>query len=403
MVQFLGFGTLLLVPRFVTPAELGDIKILQSYTALFLVLSGFGLNTAILKLCAEKRPEDEKQYFLKAALQRSLLATAGAYLLLTALAFSGVLASSQRLAIWMVIYALVLPFNMMTILFATYLQARMRIREMARAQLIVKAQAVLVIIGATWLFGFEGFVFSTIFGFAIGLIPFLRQIGTAFLRVAKRPLPALFMSMAVYSVLADGINILGTHGDIYILSLFHTDEAEIGYYALATYFLLGANIVTSTLQMLTLPTLSEHADDEAWFKKTLVRLQIQTVGLSVLVAVGVHAAAWVLIRFFYDPVYLVALRYLDVLLIKYVLWSSFAIMGTAVVSLGLPKYSFYGTLITTPIGLGLAYYFLQEMGIIGVAWAQVAANAVAFFVLLTITWRALRHYYGNRPHASGTG
>lgn len=396
LIQFLGFGTLLLIPKFVSPEILGEIKVLQTYTDLLLLVALFGFNTSVLKLCSEPRPEAEHRYFLKVALGRMMLTTGVAYALLVGLSATGVMAAAPHLAGWLPVYGLVLPFSAVTMLLAAYLQARKRIREMARAQVVVKVQSVAAVVLATWQFGFRGFLVATVLAYAVGLWPFFRQVGTRFLREARRPVPGLFMNMAVYSTLANGVYRLGKRADLYILSLFLLDGPALGYYALATIFLTGAGVVTSTIQTLVLPYLSERSHDEGWFRTMLWRTQFQTALVSVAVALAVRLAAWVVVTGFYDPAYAEALRFLDVLLVFHVVRSSYAVIGTALISLGLPRYNFYSACLTTPVGLLLSFLALRHFGVMGVAWAQVLTGLVTLASHVAVAHLALRRTFA-RP------
>ena len=89
-----------------------------------------------------------------------------------------------------------------------------------------------------------------------------------------------------------------------------------------------------------------------------------------------------------------ALVFLDILLLKYVLWSSFAILGVSIMSLGRPRYNVVGALITTPLGLGLTYYMLKRYGTMGVAWAQVITHGIQLPVLLVLYQLATRKHFG---------
>ena len=66
LIRIFGFGSQLFVAWWLTPEDLGDIKILQVYMSILIVLAGFGFNISTLKLCAEKRPETQIRYlFIK--------------------------------------------------------------------------------------------------------------------------------------------------------------------------------------------------------------------------------------------------------------------------------------------------------------------------------------------------
>ena len=183
LTQFLGFGSVLLVAKFLTPVELGEVKIIQSYTALFVVLAGFGFNAAVLKVCAENRPDWEKAGILRLAVNYTGITTAITLLLIIALALSGVITSSPRLSLWLIVYAVSIPLQVLTSIFIVFLQAQKRIREMARSQAIVKVQSVLLVVISAWQWGFKGFIVATVAAYALGLWPFLRQIGLRFLTI----------------------------------------------------------------------------------------------------------------------------------------------------------------------------------------------------------------------------
>ena len=392
-IQFLGFGTLLLIPRFVSPEELGDLKVLQSWINLFAIAAGFGFNTAVLKLCAEERPDADRQSILVRALGYTLVACAVMFLFAWVLSLLDLPRSTDRVQSWLLVYALVLPFDAVTNLFAAYLQALKRIRDLARAQLIVKAQAVLVIVFATWRFGFGGFVVATVVGYAIGLLPFVVRIGTETLRSRRSTTPEGFWSLSTFSWLANAVNTLGRHADIYVLGLFYHNPRDLGYYALAKIVVSGANVVTSTAQRIALPYLSAASSDERRFRKLAISAQWQTAVLAIAAAVVVHAAALLLIRYFYAEDYATAIRYLDILLLRYVLWSAFAIVGVATIAIGRPEYNLAGASIATPLSLLLTWWMLRSNGTIGVAYAQVI-SAAATFVLTACLYRlAVGRYF----------
>jgi O-antigen/teichoic acid export membrane protein len=394
-IQFLGFGTLVLIPRFVSPEELGALKVIQSFVSLFAIFAGLGFNTAVLKLCSEPRPEPERQSILNEALRRTVVSSVVSVLLVALMARTGVLGTNNYLQLWISIYALVIPFEAITNVFASYLQARQRIKELARAQLLVKAQAVVVIVIATWKFGFEGFVYSTIAGYAAGLVPFIRRIGADAIRAPRLKLPRLFWSIAAYSSFANGVNTIGRHADIYVLGLFYQNPTDLGFYALAKIFLSGANVITSTAQRIALPQFSQRSDKEGPFRKLVRTSQFQTAVLSIVVAVAIHFAAALIIHFAYRADYSLAMRYLDILLIKFVIWSTFSILGVATIAMGRPAFNFAGACITTPITVALTYYFLAANGTIGVAWAQVAGAFVSLVVVYGSYSLATRKHFAD--------
>ena len=402
LTQFLGFGSILLVAKFLTPVEIGEIRIVQSYAALFIVLAGFGLSTAVLKYCSEIRRGEEKAHILRYALGRSLLTTGAALLLLTALALSGALTSSRHLSLWLLIYAFgVVPLAVLTDLLTVFLQALRKIKEMARAQALIKAEAFLLIVASAWLWGFRGFVFATIAAYAAGLLLLRRQVKLPHRATARDSMPPRFINVAIFSVLGNGVSLVGQYADIFILDRFLEDRVELGYYSLATILVLGAMQVTATVQAIATPYFSERAHDETWFRRQLIRNQGRMAALSLVVALAVYALAWLLVPIVYGPAYRPALRYLSILLLKYIVFSSYAVIGVALLGLGLVRYNFAVVAVSTPVGLALSYVLLRRYGVSGVAWAQVVAAAVSFAIVVWLSRRALRRAFAADPGGAG--
>ena len=316
LTRLLGFGSILIVAKFLTPVELGEIKILQSYSTLFIILAGFGLNTAVLKICSVDGPVRGRESILRFALGRSVIAIGLALILLSSLCLTGVLTSSTRLSSWLMVYALIIPFAVFTDILTMFLQAQKRTKEMAKAQSIVKAQLAVLVIACTWQWGFRGFIFATIFGFAVGLLPLLWQVKLRFLSAKSTSPPPQFFNIALFSALANGMVMLMQYADILLLDHFSGEREEIGYYSLATIFVLAAMLVTSTAQSIAAPYFSERAHDKVWLREQLIKNQKRLAALSLAIAIALYGAAQFLVPLVYGPSYESSLIYLAILLIR---------------------------------------------------------------------------------------
>ncbi len=393
LAQALAFSTSLLITKFLSPLDLGQAKILQSYIILFLVFAGSGFNATVLKYCAEDRTEQNKEYLLKFAFFRTLATTCAVMLLLFGLAYSGLLTGSPDLIRWIMIYALAIPFLVITDLLTVYLQASKKIREMSRVQASIKLINFVFIVACTWKWGLPGFVTGTLAASILGMIPPLSRVGWQFLKAAPEKIPVGIYSLALFSLLAYGITNLGQYGDLFVLDHFVTDRIAIGHYSLATYFVIAATQVTMTIQAVLIPYFSLHSNDRAWFTRNLRQNQLFTSLISLGIAAGVFLAAWILIRFFYGPAYQPALTYLQVLLIRYILFSSYAIISAALIGIGLIKYNFYAVGVTIPLGLFLSYLLQKQSGALGVAWGQVIAALLTLAIQLVLLQKARKIHF----------
>jgi O-antigen/teichoic acid export membrane protein len=226
------------------------------------------------------------------------------------------------------------------------------------------------------------------------LVPLLVHVPWRSLAARGASVPRGFDKMAVISLLGIGMVTLEDAGQFFLLDHCFRDRVAIGYYSLATIFLLGGRQITATVQMISTPYFSERSSDGAWFRKVLFRTQARMAALSVAVAAALYVAGWVLIPTVYGPAYLPTMTYLTILLGKYVLWSSYAVVGVALLGLGKVHLNLAVATVSTTASLTASWLLLDRYGLVGVAWAQVAAAAIGLVLSLLICRSALDRSFG---------
>nr|MCX3303428.1 oligosaccharide flippase family protein [Bacillus pacificus] len=105
LIQFLGFGSIILVAKFINPESMAQIRSLQTYLTLAVILGTFGLDTAILKFCAGKREDNQKEKILSYSVRNSLLFSFVSILLFNLF----LIFISKQYSIHWVIYTLCVP------------------------------------------------------------------------------------------------------------------------------------------------------------------------------------------------------------------------------------------------------------------------------------------------------
>lgn len=383
--QAIGFICWLVVAKLLSPEDFGNVRILQAYFSLSVILAGFGMNTAVLKLCSEKRNTDDRHSILHFSTRRAMLLSTVVLILVLCLSLSNLVSSSDSFSPWIFVYHLALPFSVLTSISLAYLQATKRFKLMARLQAAIRFEISILILAFTLQLQFAGFVIGTIAGHGIGILLIIYSLPRMLsMRNKLTSLPENYGRIAVYSLLANFTNMITQYADLFILDNLLLDRELIGFYSLATVLVIGAMQVTHTVQSISTPYFSERDRDESWFRQKLLSTQLRMSFLGSFVAVGIYLAAWFIIPLIYGDSYRITLDFLLILLLKYFLYSSCAIIGVALVGLGLMRFNFYIALISAPVSIALSIAFLQEWGIIGVAWAQVVTNGVVFCLVLLI-------------------
>lgn len=388
IIGFLGFGSQLLVAKFLTPIELGQIKAIQSFIGVGVILAGFGFNTAVLKLCSEKRPSKESAFIFKQNFYYTivpiLLVLAG----FVCLAKLGLLSPDKTINNWLPLYMLVIPAFVYTSLIMVYLQALKKIQVMAKAQVFIRMFGFIILIPATYFYGLIGFILSTIFIGYIALLPLLNLVKDNFaIKVKVKAVFPQSFYYAKWSAAANAISAVGQFLDIFMLNYLIKDRVSFGYYGLATIFIIGLNYITSTVQAIATPYFSEKSDN----KKDFLRVLKKYEKLMILLALGISITAFLIVPLFieiiYGNSYTSAGLYFRILVLKYLFWSCYALLGVAILGLGKMRYNFLTGSISAPISLILSYFFITSYGAIGAAVAQ----AIAYFITLIIALYMTKH------------
>lgn len=395
IIGFLGFGSQLLVAKFLTPTELGQIKTIQSFIGVATILAGFGFNTAVLKLCSEKRPLEERAFIFKQCFYYTAVPILFVLVGLFALAKLGLLSPDKEINKWLPLYMLVIPAMTYTSLIMVYLQALKKIQLIAKLQVLIRLLGFIAIVCLTYFYGFLGFILSTVLIGYIALFPLFNLVKEDFKTQANTSsvFPQSFF-YAKWSIAGNSVSTIGQYMDIFMLNFLIKDRVTFGYYSLATIFILGMNYITSTVQTIATPYFSEKSNDKKEFLRVLRKYQ----KLMILLAVGVSVFAAVivppLINIIYGSSYAPAGTFFRILVLKYFFWSCYALLGVAILGLGKMQYNFLSVAMSVPISLVLSYFFITSYGPIGAAVAQALAYLITLIIVSFILRHVIRIYFG---------
>lgn len=392
-IGFLGLAAQLIVVKFLSPVEMGQIKTLQSFIAVISIFAGFGFNTAVLKICSEKIDLTTKRLIFSKNL---LLTIVSITLVLT---FVYLLASlelfSQDSAIneWLVVYLLIVPASVLTGLFMTYLQALKQIKLMATVQSVIRLFGVGAIIIFTYLYGFDGFVWTTVLIGYIGLVGIWFFIRKEIKLDKSYPLEKRNYTYATWSVLGNLVGTSAMYLDIFILNSISEDRELFGYYSIATIFLLGLNYVTSTVQSIATPYFSEKSNQNEEFTRVLNKYLKLLIIVSIFAGLVAFFVIPIIVSVFYGDAYKSVGEFFQILVFKYIFWSGSALMGVAVLSIGRMKFNFIVVVATTIIAFFITYYFGLKYGIYGVAYGQVLSYFIAMIFILVVGKLVINNHF----------
>jgi O-antigen/teichoic acid export membrane protein len=395
LIGLLGFAAQLLVAKVLTPIEIGQIRTMQSFVSLATIIAGLGFNTAVLKLCSEDLSQGEKAYIFRRTLVYSAVPIPIVLAILFVLAKLDVFSPDRTVNSMLPVYMFLIPATVYGLLMMAYLQALKKIQQLAWLQVLVRGIGFTAVVVFSALYGLVGFVIATVAAGTLALIPFWRSVRPR--SVAPTPAGNVLsrsMQIAGWSVSANAVTAIGAYMDIFLLNYLSTDRAELGYYGIATMFIMGLSQSTATVQTIATPYFSEKQTNQSEFMRVLRQYQRLLTALSAGIAAAAALIVPHLITALYGPDYAVAGTFFRILTLKYFLWSCYVLPAQAVLGLGLVRYNFLAASLQVFVSAMCGFYLISTIGTIGAAWAQVVSNAATLVLMLALCTHAVRRHFG---------
>lgn len=381
LIQMVGFGSQFFVAWILTPEDLGRIKLLQSYLAIFSILAGFGFNTSVLKLCSEKKSGCEKYFIYKKALIYSIFSIFIAYFLFIVVVKLQLLSQDQLLITIVPIYAIILLPIVLNQIFTSYLQAIKLFKKISYIQIVTKIISLLLIIVLTFFYELNGYIAALIMGFCITAYCFFKTIPRMKVchEVEKTITFFTHWKIAKYALLANFTGQLGYYLDIILISTMIHDMALIGYFAFAKTAMLVLNIYVSSVQQITTPYFSEKSSCIEEWKTSFIKYQNLFIFSALFFATFSFFAYAPVAHFIFQGKYDQSVPFFKVLCLAWVIRVLFSLKGPALLGLGRINLNFYSVLLSLPFSLLVMYFFIKQFGIYGAAYGTFFQALITYF------------------------
>lgn len=402
-VSLLSFGAQLIVIKFLSPEEMADIKTMQSFAGIATVIAGVGLNTAVLKLCSEQRSDAERALILRKSLRYTVAPNIIILAVITVAGLMGLFSPSNRVNSWMLVLMFSVPAAALSSVLMMYLQARKRVKVMATAQTLIRVAGLSVIVLAAYFYEFGGFVIASSVVALVALVPLVRLVKGDLVRL-KSDAEAYFPKIWYYARWSLAGNLVATTVgflDILMLNFLIDDRVGLGYYSIATIFVLGLSQVTSTVQAIATPYFSEYSNNKTQFMRVLKKHQKMLIATAAALTVASMVAVPWLINLLYGETYAPAGEYFRILAVRYFVWSCYALLGIAILGVGKMKLNFFSALATLIVSTTISYMLILKNGLLGAAIAQVVSYLFSLIIVAIVAKVALESHFRLLPGIDG--
>jgi O-antigen/teichoic acid export membrane protein len=393
LVNFFAFGSQLLVAWILTPTELGQIKILQTFVTVAVIFASFGFDASTLKLCSENIDIERKRKLFRSAHFYTLLAVIFTYSIVCILSQFRIISADQFINNYFYIFLITLIPQTFSMLHFAYLQALKKIELLAKIQTTAKVISFTFVIVITYFYGINGFIFAYILGYVV----------TSLILFANNKKELIFdnptnkndfishWKHAKFAFLSNLTSGLSRYLDVFIINFFIIDREAIGMYSFALNIVLILQIVGDTIQRISIPHFSEKSDNiihwKIVFKKYYKIFILFAISFLILLNLFIEPA----IQIAFNGKYNSSIIFVRILSLRWFFYALVQFKGSALFGLGKINYNFYGSVIFLIINFVLQYILVIKFGILGVVWGVAFGSVIYYFIYNYIFKFAKKH------------
>lgn len=375
-IRIFGFVSQIFVAWILTPADIGRIRVWQSFLSISLILSAFGFESSTLKLCSEDRTNEEKFTLYNKAISYVIPSIVLTYLVINILAFFNVLSPDQTVNNYAWLFFLALFPVTINNVQLSYLRALKKIKEYANIQLITKLISILFVIGLTYLFYLTGYLIALLIGYLFSFV-LIKQLvnknsfkGKAY---TKEPLLKMHLKYSLPVVVDDFAGMISQNLDILILNFVILTRDDVGYYGFAVTLITMMSVISYSMYQIVVPYFSEKSSS---IKEILVlfnKYELKWALLSLIILLLAVATAVPLLMYTMNGKYSESIQYFIPLAAAWYFKSNLYYQAGAIFGMG--KMSLLATfsIISVFITSFVLWIAIEIYGIIGAAYGMMFA------------------------------
>lgn len=387
-VMLAAFLTQFYAASVLSVTDLADVRVVQTYYSIFIIISIFGCNAYVLKCCSG-RDEAESAYLQLRAVGLC------SFTLFTTLAVISIynyvvgFGENHAVKLYFYIYCIFCLGTTYSFLFQAILQSRSKFKIVAEISIKSKIFTFFFVIFLTYIFGVIGFIVGMSLSSCIGAWFFFRRSGiflcTGGMTLEKYRDMFKFCLLVMLAALIGSSVLQGL--DILFIDRLVKDRVELGLYAFSNMFFLALMQYTSTVQAVMGPKIMAIKPLSPYWFTFLLKYQLGVFLVSVIVGVLVYFLAPLFVGFIYGDKYAGFGVYLGLHVSKFIIINIFSLLGLALILSGKESFNLYINLFLMPIFIFLTYYLVSSLGVFGGASSQIVC-----YIILSVVYCVLFFY-----------
>ena len=386
--KIVAFATNIVIVWFLTKDDYGVFSYANNIYSLVALVTGFGLLTGMFQLCAESRPQTEKDGLLWYSLTRGAFIDMVLALVLLVFGFLFTLPIEQAgpyLALLGPLLVLDYGFQFSSVA----LRSKRENKRFACLQTInTVSYFVFGCLGAL-LSGIAGTIIGRYVAYCVSLVvavAFLKSSGFDLARKSKMS-SLLKHDLWCYSVptqLSSALNQMTFLLDVFLVGFFVADAAGVASYKVATMLPEGLLFVPASLILFAMPYFIEHNHDRSWFKRN-VKVFLAAGGATyAVIALALIIFAPNIIELLWGASYLDATTAFQALSACFFFSAIRTSCTNLLCAVRAVKANLVVSTVSLVVNLALCVLLIPEYGIDGAAFAPLIVSVVAAVVAFSL-------------------
>lgn len=386
LIQFMVFGSQMLVAGLLLPQDFGRIKVLQTIIDVAAIVAGGGLVVAVLKLVPETSNKTTQRFILQYSLKHAFLFSIGVFVVLNILSFLGLLSSDSEINSLFPIFSVVLLASPISLTIVRYFQALDQFKKVSAIQFVTKVFSVGFIVGFTYFYLLKGYVIGVVLGFLVTLFYLLYALKDHILKKyvvevsTKNELTKQIKNLSKFNFLGQVSDQLRVYAGFFIANYFILDREIFGQYSFALILIQGLGVISSSVQQFILPKFARLSVNRSMFFKELRSYEKKYILIALFIFVGAQITIPYIVDIVFSGKYNEAMPFFRVLLFGWLIYSAFTLKGAAFIGLGRVDLSFKASFWVLIMILPISVILCMVFGIWGIVFAYIIQSLISLIL-----------------------
>ena len=387
------FFSAFIVVRVLSKALFGQFSYAQNILQFFLIFNGFGVSTAIVQFCSEKKTIEEKIPYLRYGIKIGLIFNF--FLVLSILFYTSFFELPVNGSSEILLYMCLMPLLiLMSEIIGSYLLSVFRNRQYSYLNILSTVLYFAGTIAGGLFFLVKGIIAGRYLAFLIVVVVELYVIRKELRLIwsARSPLKQdrkEFLKFSFVVTLTNSISQFLYLIDIFFIGLIIKDESVVAAYKTATMIPFALAFLPQSIMLFLYPYFARNIKNKQKNKKLFYKVQGYMIILNLGISLILIVFAPLVIKIIFGPQYSDSVLPFRILSFGFFVSACFRIIpGNVLASLRKVKINLYTGIITGTLNIILDIILIKKMGSVGAAIAT-----TSMFILDALITNIYLYYF----------